>query len=145
ELYTFNDKGETQVTDDGDKNKTNKEGHKGTEFDPNRRRFVKNTGMIVGGIAGGSLLGGFLTNQFTDTANEDENTEGEKAIGTEARMFFTLYADFVVLEQATECIYPEVDNGPGAIKLGVLYFIDKQLAGSWGSNAREYRQGPFLN
>ncbi|GGB62827.1 hypothetical protein GCM10011409_44970 [Lentibacillus populi] len=33
-------------------------------YNSSRRRFVKNTGMVVGGLAGGSLLGGLLTNQF---------------------------------------------------------------------------------
>src|SRR5690606_26553853 len=36
------------------------------------------------------------------------------------------------------------DLGPGAIALGVPYFIDNQLAGNYGSNAREYMQGPFF-
>src|SRR5699024_8600536 len=67
----------------------------------------------------------------------------EKKLPTEARMFFTRYEDFVVLEQATERIYPSDDNGPGAIELGAPYFIDKQLAGPWGVNATDYRQGPF--
>src|SRR5690625_7213983 len=57
-------------------------------------------------------------------------------------MFFTRYEDFVVLEQATERIFPEDDNGPGAIGLGVPYFIDKQLAGEYGSNIKDYMKGP---
>src|SRR5699024_3645858 len=40
-------------------------------------------------------------------------------------------------------IFPEDDNGPGAIELGVPYFIDKQLAGSWGTNAKAYMHDPF--
>lgn len=115
-------------------------------FDPSRRRFVKNTGMVIGGVAGGSLLGGLLTNQFqTDTETDEDKAETKQEPPTEARMFFTRYEDFVVLEQATERIYPEDDNGPGAIGLGVPYFIDKQLAGAWGSNIKDYRMGPFTN
>lgn len=113
-------------------------------FDPSRRRFVKNTGIAIGGVAGGSLIGGLLTNQFT---TEDANAPKEESVSKkrpmEARMFFTRFEDFVVLEQATERIYPEDDNGPGAIELGVPYFIDKQLAGSWGLNGKDYRKGPF--
>ena len=33
--------------------------------------------------------------------------------------------------------------GPGAIGLDVPYFIDHQLAGNYGSNSKEYMQGPF--
>lgn len=130
------------MTDNGNKI-NNKSTEEKQEFDSSRRRFVKNTGMIIGGVAGGSVLGGLLTNQFQ---SDTETTDGKKepAPATEARMFFTRYEDFVVLEQATERIYPEDDNGPGAIGLGVPYFIDKQLAGKWGVNAKDYRQGPFL-
>jgi|SRR5699024_283337 len=111
--------------------------------DPTRRRFLKNTGIALGGVAGGSLLGGLFINQ---SGNEDESGSKEGTSQnnyTEARMFFTRFEDFVILEQATERIYPEDDNGPGAIGLGVPYFIDKQLAGQWGVNAKDYRQGPY--
>lgn len=102
------------------------------DVDQGRRKFIKNTGIALGGIAGGSILGGFLTNQYLTAPD----TETGETVGTnrpmEARMFFTRFEDFVVLEQATERIYPEDDNGPGAIELGVPYFIDKQLANPWG-------------
>lgn len=132
------------MSDNDNQNNTPSKDEK--SFDPGRRRFVKNTGMVIGGVAGGSLLGGLLTNQFqTDTATEKDKEHTKQEPPTEARMFFTRYEDFIVLEQATERIYPEDDNGPGAIGLGVPYFIDKQLAGSWGSNTKDYRQGPFSN
>lgn len=57
-------------------------------------------------------------------------------------MFFTRTEDFLVLEATVERIYPEDDNGPGAIGLGVPYFIDKQLAGPYGSNKFDYMKGP---
>lgn len=110
-----------------------------------RRRFVKGTGLVLGGLAGGSLLGGLVTNKFvtepgTSTKN-DGNTTKEY---TEARMFFTRLEDFKTLEQAVERIYPEDENGPGAMELGAAYFIDKQLAGEWGVNSKEYMKGPFV-
>ncbi|AXF57003.1 gluconate 2-dehydrogenase subunit 3 family protein [Salicibibacter kimchii] len=115
----------------------------GKEHGITRRKFIKNTGMIVGGVAGGSLLGGMLTNNFQAETTNSPVYEEETSTFTEARMFFTRYEDFVVLMQATERIFPEDDNGPGAIDLGVPYFIDKQLAGSWGINGSDYRKGPF--
>src|SRR5699024_1878069 len=51
--------------------------------------------------------------------------------------------DFDVLSAATERIFPKDENGPGAIDLGVPYFIDHQLAGGYGNNEREYTMGPF--
>ena len=126
-----------------------KTGESNTEKAPDtsRRRFIKNSGMIVGGVAGGSLLGGLFTNKFQKEDNAPSETK-EKELElepTEARMFFERYEDFVVLEQATERILPKDENGPGAIELGVPYFIDKQMAGTWGINGTEYRQGPFIS
>lgn len=108
-----------------------------------RRRFIKNTGMITGGVVGGSILGGLFTNQFLTNQDTETNTEQPGQTLLEARMFFSRKEDFDILSAATERIYPEDENGPGAIELGVPYFIDKQLAGSWGTNAKEYMRDPF--
>ncbi|CAM4155850.1 gluconate 2-dehydrogenase subunit 3 family protein [Jeotgalicoccus halotolerans] len=120
-----------------------------------RRDFLKVSGSATGGMIAGSVLGGVVTNSFLDGKNnreqsneedvKNDNTSADSKDYTEARMFFTRFEDFQVLEQATEMIYPEDDNGPGAIELGVPYFIDKQLAGQWGDNSNDYRQGPFTN
>ena len=121
-----------------DENKTNKSE---TGMDPTRRRFLKNTGLVVGGVAGGSLLGGLFVNQ---SDGEDDSKKDKAATPrTRGREFFARYEDFVVLAAATELIFPKDDNGPGAIDLDVPYFIDKQLAGTWGVNDDDYRQGPF--
>src|SRR5699024_4246413 len=60
-----------------------------------------------------------------------------------ALMYFTRKKDFDVLSAATERIFPKDENGPGAIDLGVPYFIDHQLAGGYGNNEREYTMAPF--
>ncbi|MGM8211223.1 gluconate 2-dehydrogenase subunit 3 family protein [Virgibacillus sp. W0430] len=107
-----------------------------------RRRFIKNTGILAGGVVGGSLLGGLLTNQFQSKQTPDTKAPPEQHF-QEARVFFSRKEDFETLSLATERIFPEDENGPGAIELGVPYFIDKQLAGSWGTNAKEYMRDPF--
>ncbi|HLS07344.1 MAG TPA: gluconate 2-dehydrogenase subunit 3 family protein [Bacillota bacterium] len=107
-----------------------------------RRHFLKNTGLVAGGVVGGSLLGGLLTNQF-QTKEGDVKTATQQNL-QEARMFFSRSEDFSILAAATERIFPKDDHGPGAIELGVPYFFDKQLAGSWGTNAKEYMQDPFF-
>ncbi|MFC4737659.1 gluconate 2-dehydrogenase subunit 3 family protein [Bacillus daqingensis] len=117
-----------------------------------RRKFIQNTGLVLGGAIGGGILGGVIGSQ-TDTETMDDNTAGNEnnANGTngdtethqEARVFFKRQQDFDVLRSATERIFPEDDNGPGAIELGVPYYIDRQLAGPWGLNAKEYMDGPF--
>jgi hypothetical protein len=41
-------------------------------------------------------------------------------------------------------IIPEDSNGPGATQAGVIYFIDRQLWGEYGTNGRMYNKGPFI-
>lgn len=58
-------------------------------------------------------------------------------------MFFTNDLQFSTLSAAAERIFPKDETGPGAIELAVPFFIDNQLAGAFGYNAREYISGPF--
>lgn len=119
-----------------------------------RRDFLKTSGVAAGGIVGGSLLGGLVGSEYGSSGSSDESQtatdEGsaESGGGSEekmydARTFFSRSEDFQTLAAATERIYPEDDSGPGAIELGVPYFIDRQLYGFWGSNSKDYRSGPF--
>lgn len=125
-----------------DDNQTNNASTDEQGLDPTRRRFLKNTGLALGGVAGGSLLGGLFVNQSEDESST-KSDEDNKPPRTRGREFFARYEDFLVLAAATELIFPEDDEGPGAIGLDVPYFIDKQLAGTWGVNDDDYRQGPF--
>lgn len=133
----------------------NQNGKKEKEF--TRRDFLKTTGVATGGVIGGSLLGGlvgFNLNETpsleTESENERDSAENGESSGhtdshnfNDARMYLSRNIDFETLAAASERIYPQDDNGPGAIELGVPYFIDRQMAGQWGSNAKEYMQGPF--
>lgn len=110
--------------------------------DPSRRKFIKNTGIATGGVVGGALLGGLIGNSYKSDDTSTTKDETSERQYDESRMFFTRFEDFKVLQQATERIFPEDDNGPGAIKLGVPYFIDKQLAGEFGSNKKDYMKAP---
>lgn len=107
-----------------------------------RRKFLKNSGLVAGGLVGGSLLGTFIDNPFKNESKPADTDDKPEREFTESRMFFTRYDDFEVLKSAVERIYPEDDNGPGAVWLGVPYFIDKQLAGPFGSNKYDYMKGP---
>lgn len=108
-----------------------------------RRNFLKNSGLVAGGLVGGSLFGGLITSQFQKGTNDENVTGTPTTESFEARTFFSRNEDFDVLSAATERIYPEDENGPGAIELGVPYFIDRQCSNEWGMNANDYMSGPF--
>lgn len=111
-----------------------------------RRDFLKTSGIAAGTLVGGGLIGGAIGyNVRKDTATVQPEAEGNGGVpaSPKGRKFFKSNQDFNILSQATERIFPEDDLGPGAIGLGVPYFIDNQLAGSYGVNAREYMHGPF--
>jgi len=40
-------------------------------------------------------------------------------------------------------VFPAGDGSPGASEIGVVAYLDAQLAGGWGSGDRFYRHGPF--
>ncbi|WP_252501657.1 gluconate 2-dehydrogenase subunit 3 family protein [Sporosarcina sp. Marseille-Q4943] len=112
-----------------------------------RRDFLKTTGIATGALVGGGVIGGLIgynAKKDGKTTNDANAIGGHEASSVKGLMFFTNQQDFHVLSQAVERIFPEDDLGPGAIGLGVPYFIDNQLAGNYGSNAREYMQGPFF-
>ena len=114
-----------------------------------RRDFLKTTGIATGALVGGGVLGGLITHNVTKNnvagpGGTAGGSDGHEAVNTRGLMFFTNTNEFNVLSGAVERIFPEDKLGPGAIGLGVPYFIDNQLAGNYGSNAKEYMQGPFF-
>ena len=115
------------------------------QTDLSRRRFLKNTGYVAGGAIGGGILSSLFGTNLLGTKQPTEKSDSNKGADTfnRALMYFTRKKDFDVLSAATERIFPEDENGPGAIDLGVPYFIDHQLASGYGNNEREYTMGPF--
>ncbi len=113
-----------------------------------RRDFLKTTGVATGAVLGGGLIGGLVGyNVKQKPAGPGEKPETGVAHETatpRGLTFFTNTSEFNIISQAVERIFPEDELGPGAIGLGVPYFLDNQLAGNYGSNAKEYMQGPFF-
>src|SRR5699024_2536827 len=71
------------------------------------------------------------------------NKETKGKSPSRGRMFFQNSHEFDGLSQAVERLFPEDYLGPGAIGLGVPYFLDNILAGSYVYNTHDYMQGPF--
>ena len=58
---------------------------------------------------------------------------------------FALLRDIPVqVEAAVEHLIPTDELGPGARDAGVVVYIDRALASTWGVHGRQYRGGPWL-
>ncbi len=106
-----------------------------------RRQFLIRSGYTVGGAVLGGVLGYLLPKP--EEAAPPAAPAPEQDDLRQALMFFN-QEQFAIAQAATERIFPADDTGPGAKELGVAFFIDHQLAGEWGFNARDYMQGPFF-
>jgi gluconate 2-dehydrogenase gamma chain len=49
------------------------------------------------------------------------------------------------LEAAIDTLIPADESGPGALEVGALVFMDRQLGGEFGRGDRLYLQGPFAD
>lgn len=108
-----------------------------------RRTFLQYTGVVTGAAATlGMVTVSMAAEQDTKVPpvhKMDANTPLHRG-----RMFFTNDLEFSTLSDAAERIFPKDETGPGAKELAVPYFIDNQLAGAYGYNAREYTGGPHF-
>jgi gluconate 2-dehydrogenase gamma chain len=89
-------------------------------------------GAVAGaaGVAAGSLI------QITPAAAAPE-------AAPPTLQFFTQW-EFDYVTAMAETIWPTDKLGAGAREAGVGYYIDGQLAGSWGQGHRFYLNGPFF-
>ena len=58
---------------------------------------------------------------------------------------YLLEPEIRFLEAAVEHLIPTDELGSGARDAGVVIYIDRQLAGTWGVHGRQYRGGPWLD
>src|SRR5690625_6143856 len=86
-----------------DDNRNNKDG-----YDPDRRKFLKNTGILAGGDVGGSVLGGLLTSQFlpkqetveqAETITELQNARDRKSTRLNSSHVAISYAVFCLIKR----------------------------------------------
>lgn len=111
-----------------------------------RRQFLKNSSIAVGGLLVGGGIGNLLTKEKVvekEVVSHNHSVSPAHNYG-DAWQFFTRKEDFDILSHASETIFPEDELGPGAIALGVPYYIDKQLASPWAIHADDYRKKPLL-
>jgi hypothetical protein len=119
-----------------------------------RRQFIKYgvAGVIGFGVASAIEIP-ILTNSIqndNDKINklqsDNSQLQSQLASAQQTQGFLTLNAttEIPVVEAIAETIIPTDSTGPGAKEAGVIYFIDRMLAGNYGKGGNMYLQGPFV-
>jgi len=90
-----------------------------------------------------------LQSQLTQAQQQSKDLQQaadlSKGIVTGLTGFLTLNVkQQAQVDAVADTMIPADSNGPGAREAGVIYFIDRQLAGSYGKNGNMYMQGPFV-
>jgi gluconate 2-dehydrogenase gamma chain len=107
---------------------------------PNRRDFLKTVGTVgASGIAAAVGVDG-VEGQTRPAVSPP--TASTAAPVSHAYTFLTA-PEAAFIEAAVDRLIPADDLTPGGTDCGVAVFIDRQLAGAWGSGDRTYMQGPW--
>jgi len=107
-----------------------------------RRRFLKSVTAVsaAGAVPAGLVPEVAQAQHATHVAQAKPPT----AAATQMQAYVYLTPPEVeFVEAAVARLIPADELGPGAKEAGVALFIDHQLAGAWGTMARNYRQGPW--
>ena len=101
-----------------------------------RRRFLKGLGVLsaAGSIPGSLVSGGAPAEITTNVAAPETPPEAFTCLTPREVAF---------VEAALARLIPADELGPGAKEAGVAVFIDRQLAGAFGTMARNYQLGPW--
>ena len=96
---------------------------------PSRRAFLKGAGAVAAAVV-------------MPACDRDGTGKTHALTETVQYKFFT--ADEArIIEAAVSRLIPADETGPGAIEADVPRFMDRQLAGSWGTGDGLYRSGPW--
>jgi gluconate 2-dehydrogenase gamma chain len=103
-----------------------------------RREFLK--GAAIAGTAAATAI-----TPAAEAAAQSAAPKPAAAAAPDSDAMLTLTpAEQAFFSAAADTIIPADDLSPSGSDCGVVVFIDRQLAGAYGSGARLYRQGPFL-
>ena len=111
-----------------------------------RRRFLKSVGALgAAGAVSSSTLPESANAQHAGHAQHlaqaKTSVVSSASNGNAWHYLMQHEADF--LDAAVARLIPADELGPGAKETGGTVFIDRQLASSWGTHGRNYRQGPW--
>jgi gluconate 2-dehydrogenase gamma chain len=104
----------------------------------NRRDFLKTVGTVGATSIAAAVSGDTVEAQAPAAAG----AKAPPAPVSHAYTFLTA-PEGAFIEAAADRLIPADDLTPGGTDCGVATFIDRQLAGAWGSGDRMYMQGPW--
>jgi gluconate 2-dehydrogenase gamma chain len=96
-----------------------------------RRQFIELSATSIGGLLIYSFAGEPIV------LNAQQGT-----VKVPLRFFTEQEAKMIVA--ACERIFPADESGPGATQAGAMIYIDRQLAGPYGTDKYRYTQAPFV-
>jgi gluconate 2-dehydrogenase gamma chain len=108
---------------------------------PNRRDFLKRLGT-VGATGVVAAVGVDAPANAEPQAAAAAAAPAASAPVSHAYTFFSP-PEAAFIEAAVDRLIPADDLTPGGTDCGVAIFIDRQLAGAWGTGDRTYMQGPW--
>jgi len=100
-----------------------------------RRDFLKSAGAAS--AAGAAMATGIAA------CSPETKTAASPAPEPEIRLTLT-QTEWAFISAAVDTLIPADELTPSGTDVGLVVFIDRQLAGAYGNGARLYRQGPFL-
>ena len=111
-----------------------------------RREFIKiGVAGAVGVVAATAIEYPILTGQIQQRDSQIQQLQGQLTTAEQGQGFLTLNSkEQVIVEAIAEVMIPTDSSGPGAKEAGVIYFIDRMLAGNYGKGGNMYMQGPFI-
>lgn len=117
---------------------------------PTRREFLKIGLAAAGGALAASAIeipifnnqNTSIQNQLNSANTQVTNLQNRVSAGT--GFVWLNNTERVQLEAIVETIIPTDSTGPGAKEAGVIYFIDRQLAGDYGLGGNMFMEGPFI-
>lgn len=109
-----------------------------------RRSFVKFAGLASAGVA--SAVGAPAASK-TVKENKSDPVKDKIAFSPLPAQYreYTYFTPEEVrfIEAAVDRLIPSDDVGPGALELGVAYYIDRQMESIYGDGAKMYLSGSF--
>lgn len=110
-----------------------------------RRRFLKGLGALgaAGSVAHGITPAAAQTQPHQHPTHVAQAKPGAAPAAQGQAWLYLMLPEAEFLDAAVARLIPVDELGPGAKEAGVTVFIDRQLASSWGTHGRNYRQGPW--